>query len=252
MSLSFPISENNGKYIEMTTPPTTTPRNTIITGSNAANRSFTAASTSSSSQSAIFCNIASMAPVCSPTAIICVTMPGNTCESFSGSVSDLPSSSDLRTLINACSTTALPAVFAVISKPSRIGTPLEIKVPSVRVNRATAIFLIKMPNTGSFNMIESSTSLPPGVPYQVFKPKMTPPSASRNMKPNQLPIKLLKPITIRVGNGSETPKPANNVAKIGTTFHNSKMMTPPATVNTPTGYTIAAFTARCNFTFFSM
>ena len=42
----------------------------------------------------------------------------------------------------ALSTTALPEVRAVMSKPSRMGTPLEIKVPSVRVKRATAIFRI--------------------------------------------------------------------------------------------------------------
>ena len=46
--LSLPISENNGMYIEITTPPTTTPKNTIMIGSNAVNKSFTAASTSSS------------------------------------------------------------------------------------------------------------------------------------------------------------------------------------------------------------
>ena len=45
---SFPISENSGKYMEMTTPPTTIPRNTIMIGSRAVSRSFTAASTSSS------------------------------------------------------------------------------------------------------------------------------------------------------------------------------------------------------------
>src|SRR5499425_2097806 len=88
-----------------------------------------------------------MAPVCSPTAIICVTMPGNTSLSFSGSVSDLPSSSDFLTFCKALSTTALPAVFAVMSSPSRMGTPLEMSVPSVRVNRATAIFLIRRPKT---------------------------------------------------------------------------------------------------------
>jgi len=33
----------------------------------------------------IFCNIASIAPVCSPTPIIWVTMPGNKFESLSGS-----------------------------------------------------------------------------------------------------------------------------------------------------------------------
>src|SRR6267378_216500 len=71
--------------------------------------------------------MASIAPVCSPTAIICVTMPGNTSDSFKGSVSDLPSSSDFLTFCKALSTTALPAVLAVMSRPSRMGTPLEIK-----------------------------------------------------------------------------------------------------------------------------
>jgi hypothetical protein len=46
---------------------------------------------------------------------------------------------------------------------------------------------------------------------------MMPTKPARNRNPNQLPIRLLKVITIRVGNGSDTPKPANNVAKIGTT-----------------------------------
>jgi hypothetical protein len=45
---SLPISTNKGKYMEMTMPPTTRPRTTIIIGSIAANRSFTAESTSSS------------------------------------------------------------------------------------------------------------------------------------------------------------------------------------------------------------
>ena len=51
-------------------------------------------------------------------------------------------------------------------------------------------------------------------------------------------------ITIFVGRGKVTPKPANKVAKIGTTFHRRSVITPPATVKTPTGYTIADFTAR--------
>src|SRR5258708_17316876 len=45
---NLPISENSGKYIEITTPPTTKPRKTIMTGSRAVSKSFTAASTSSS------------------------------------------------------------------------------------------------------------------------------------------------------------------------------------------------------------
>ena len=42
------IMSKIGRYIATTIPPTTTPRNTIITGSRSANNPLTAASTSSS------------------------------------------------------------------------------------------------------------------------------------------------------------------------------------------------------------
>ena len=51
-----------------------------------------------------------------------------------------PSSTALRVAMMASSTMALPEVLAVISRPSRIGTPDAVKVPRVRQNRATAIF----------------------------------------------------------------------------------------------------------------
>ena len=52
----------------------------------------------------------------------------------------LPSVTDGRgTAMTAFSTTLLPAVLAVISRPSRMGTPDATRVPSVRVKRATAI-----------------------------------------------------------------------------------------------------------------
>ena len=54
----------------------------------------------------------------------------------------------------ASSTMALPDVRAVISRPSRIGTPEETRVPSVRQNRATAIFFSTIPSTG---MLEHQT-----------------------------------------------------------------------------------------------
>jgi hypothetical protein len=40
----------------------------------------------------------------------------------------------------ALSITTLPALLATISSASRMGTPDESSVPSVRVKRATAIF----------------------------------------------------------------------------------------------------------------
>ena len=179
--------------------------------------------------------MASIAPVCSPTAIICVTMPGNTSASFKGSVSDLPSSSDFLTCCKAFSTTALPAVLAVMSRPSRMGTPLEISVPSVRVKRATAIFLIRMPTIGSFRTMVSSMNRPCRVPYHTFKPKSAPTMATRRRRPKMLPMKLLMAMTIFVGSGRSTPRPANKVAKIGTTFQSNRVMTPAATDITPTG-----------------
>src|SRR5579863_7376508 len=162
-------------------------------------------------------------------------MPGKTSDSFSGSVRLLPSSSDLRTFISERSTTALPAVLAVISSPSRMGTPLAISVPNVRVNRATAIFRITIPTTGSFKIIVSSANRPCAVPYQTFKQTTAPTAPTTIKNPKIDPIKLLTAITIFVGNGKSTPKPAKNVAKIGTTFHNNKVTTPPAIVITPIG-----------------
>ena len=56
-----------------------------------------------------------------------------------------PSSMDCFTFKIASSTMALPDVLAVISRQSRIGTPLAISVAIVRVNRATAILRKQRP-----------------------------------------------------------------------------------------------------------
>ena len=66
----------------------------------------------------------------------------------------------LRVAMIASSTIALPAVFAVISRPSRIGTPELISVDSVRQNRATAILRRMLPRTGIFSTIASTTRRP--------------------------------------------------------------------------------------------
>ena len=61
-----------------------------------------------------------------------MTIEGNTSVSPSGSLMVLPSSTDLRVAMIASSTIELPAVFAVMVRPSRIGTPDEVRVESVR------------------------------------------------------------------------------------------------------------------------
>ena len=43
---------------------------------------------------------------------------------------------------------------------SRIGTPAEISVPSVRVNRAMVVFSTSWPITGIFSRIRSKTTPP--------------------------------------------------------------------------------------------
>ncbi len=46
---------------------------------------------------------------------------------------------------------ALPAVRAVMSRPSRIGTPEDISVESVRQKRATATLRTMLPRIGIFS-----------------------------------------------------------------------------------------------------
>ena len=75
-------------------------------------------------------------------------MFGKTSESLRGSTRVLPPSTLLRVSMMASSTMALPAVRAVMSRLSRIGTPEEVSVASVRQKRATAILRRMMPRIG--------------------------------------------------------------------------------------------------------
>jgi hypothetical protein len=56
----------------------------------------------------------------------------------------------------ASSMTAFPEVCAVISRQSRIGTPLEMRVAMVLVKRATAILRSSGPKIGIFNSTRST------------------------------------------------------------------------------------------------
>ena len=55
----------------------------------------------------------------------------------------------VRAIMIARSTTLLPAVRAVMTRASRIGTPEETRVPSVRLKRATEDFRMRPPKTGT-------------------------------------------------------------------------------------------------------
>src|SRR5437867_9222889 len=99
----------------------------------------------------------------SPTPIIETTMLGNTPDSFNGSTIVRPSEIAFFTLRIASSIIALPDVRAVMSRQSKIGTPLAISVAIVCVKRATAIFRNSGPNTGAFNIKPSAVYRPFGV-----------------------------------------------------------------------------------------
>ncbi|MND07974.1 hypothetical protein D3C83_303070 [compost metagenome] len=60
----------------------------------------------------------------------------------------------------ACSMTALPDVLAVMSRPSRMGTPELSSVASVRQNRATATFRRILPMSGSRSIVRSTRIRP--------------------------------------------------------------------------------------------
>src|ERR1044071_6012306 len=82
--------------------------------------------------------MASRAPVCSPTPIICTTIGGKTPLSFRGWATVRPLSTPFRTAMIASSMMALPEVRAVISRPSRMGTPEAMRVARVRQQGAQA------------------------------------------------------------------------------------------------------------------
>ena len=60
----------------------------------------------------------------------------------------------------AFSKTKLPLVSLVMLRASRIGTPAEMRVPSVRVKRAVVVFWMILPMTGVQSRMVSSTARP--------------------------------------------------------------------------------------------
>ena len=71
-----------------------------------------------------------------------------------------PPAIDARDSITASWMTRLPAVLAVISRPSRMLTPDEISVPSVRVKRDTADLRTTSPSTGALSIRPSMVFWP--------------------------------------------------------------------------------------------
>ena len=91
-----------------------------------------------------------------------MTIGGKTFDFCSGCAMVSPPAIEERDCMIASWMTRLPAVLAVISRPSRMLTPELIRVPSVRVKRDTADLRSTSPSTGIFSMRRSITSFPFG------------------------------------------------------------------------------------------
>ena len=136
---------------------------------------------------------------------------------ISGSARVFPSETACRTSNTAYSITLLPAVLAVISRPSRIGTPLLMSVLSVRVNLATATFRRIIPKIGSLRKILSVIARPFST-FLIWAKAMT--KATKAMAVSRPPMparKWLKLMISSVGNGSVPPMEENILENVGTT-----------------------------------
>ena len=74
-----------------------------------------------------------------------------------------PSRMLVRTDSMAWATTTLSMALDTTSSDCMMGTPLETRVPKVRLNRAMTIFLLTGPRIGSRSLTRSKFARPPGV-----------------------------------------------------------------------------------------
>src|SRR5437763_10857320 len=109
-------------------------------------------------------------------------MGGNTREFLSGWEIVPPDLTESITCPIDSSTTALPAVFPVISSACMIGTPAAVSEDSVRDHRASATFCTTSPIfIGIRNLIRSHCARPVLVPLHLKNETTTPTQTTRTM-----------------------------------------------------------------------
>src|SRR5581483_1429148 len=151
-----------GDQIEKTTNATEPPIKRIITGSSNVVKHPIFKSTSWSYADATFSSICSSCPERSPTAIMCVTMGGNSPERLSGAAIDSPSLMDSLASSMTFIKTVLPRIALTISKARSSGTPEDSMVASVFAKRVIAICRASGPMIGSLRMNRSRNARPRG------------------------------------------------------------------------------------------
>jgi len=128
----------------------------------------------------------------------------------------------------------LPADLATISSESRMGTPEESIVPSVRVKRATATLRMSGPNMGSLSTVSCQISCP--FPLEIQPLKAMKATVGMPMMRYQWERKASeRSMRAWVGPGSAPPMSLNIFSKVGTTKPMRTPTTPTDTASTMTG-----------------
>ena len=130
-------------------------------------------------------------------------MGGNTFDSVSGSLSIFPSDTFWRAMKNGFLNDLVSGRLGRDVEPSRIGTPLLMSVPSVRVNLATAVLAEEDPENGHLEDCGVKELLSPGR----FVPKTNPhdrrdDGAQDDPAPVQLDMKRLMRRIVSVREGA--------------------------------------------------
>src|ERR1044071_1120951 len=165
-----------------------------------------------------------------------ITIGGNTPEASSGAVMVSPSLTLSWTEPTALLTITLPAVSFTIVSACRIGTPLLIRVPNVRVNREMATLLMTGPTTGILSLNLSQTWRPNLVFLNSTK-STTKTARQPNVIRMLFLIMSLTPMTNRVNAGKSAPSanPAKTSLNFGMTNVISTIRIAEATMRTATG-----------------
>ena len=112
-----------------------------------------------------------------------------------------PSRIESWTWPSARDTTALPTVSRVMFRASRIGTPEEISVPSVRANLAIAVRLVMLPIIGMCIFTQSSMYCPLRLAFVIRRAAQS--RTGTNTSTYQYsPTKWETPTRILVGSGN--------------------------------------------------
>ena len=196
-------------------PPIMMPISTIRIGSSVLASCSVAVLASASYMSATLPSMSGSVPDSSPTDTICATIGGNTPALASGVANDRPSRTDFSTSRTACSIAQLLDACPTVDSACSSGTPAPSIIERLRENRATAILVTSLPNSGARSLYGSTTLRTASV-RRFRSHQNQPPITSATRSGNNHTMLWESPTRIWVGSGSSPPIEVNIFSKIGT------------------------------------